>query len=58
VALGGERRLSSLTNTINPPGLGYLVFALVVVNMVTISAVFVPTLRAFRINIATALRID
>jgi hypothetical protein len=58
VALGGGRILSNLVKNINPPELGYLVLALVVVNIVTMSAVLLPTLKALRINIARELRID
>ena len=58
LALGGGRVLSNLVKNINPPEFGYLGLALVVVNAVTISAVLLPTLKASRIDIAGALRVD
>ncbi len=58
IALGGGRILSNLFKNIHTPELGYLVLALAVVNAVTMSAVLLPTLKAFRINIARALRVD
>ncbi|MBZ5499386.1 MAG: ABC transporter permease [Acidobacteriia bacterium] len=58
VALAGEHVLSNLAKIINPPEFPYLVFALVVVTGVTMSAVLMPILQAIRINLAKALRVD
>jgi ABC-type lipoprotein release transport system permease subunit len=56
--LAGGRVLSKLLGNINASELPYLLLAVVIVNGVALSAVLIPTLKAVRINVAKALRVD
>jgi hypothetical protein len=54
----GERTILGNVAFIQPPGLAFRIWAMVIIACVTMSAVLMPTLRALRMNLAKELRVD
>lgn len=58
VILSGERLFLNSAGLSRPPGFLYLLLATMLVAGITMSAVSIPAIRAVRINLARALRVD
>jgi ABC-type antimicrobial peptide transport system permease subunit len=58
IILVGARVFLNSAGLFHPSGFTCLVLTIVIVAVITMGAVFIPALRAVRINLAKALRVD
>jgi predicted permease len=58
MTFAGQRVLSSMMESVNPPSAGHITAALLIIAGVTLGAVLVPTVRALRMSVVDALRVE
>jgi putative ABC transport system permease protein len=58
LTFAGQRILSSVMENVNPPSAGHIIAALLIIAGITFGAVLVPTVRALRMSVVDALRVE